>query len=236
MRTLLILALFLPLMAWAQSALPPCPASGYKHECIEEVAGNTWINIQEYRHGRAHGLGIEYTRDGSIRFAGHWEEDRLIKSIPLDLENEKQFGAYSRLEWVRKSQTDRITTTNRLQLLFGSTIRSIPWKDRLDRVVQSELRNWFAPQNAGLDEIPTPSYPAALSLKQEPWETNKEFEDRVEKARTERRLAIERLQAEYLARWKSAIGALPNLTAPAQNVKLSYPKSAGNWWYWVSAS
>jgi hypothetical protein len=76
----------------------------------------------------------------------------------------------------------------------------LPWKDRLDRVVQSELRNWLAPQNTGLDEIPTPSYPAALSLKQEPWETNKEFEDRVEKARTERRLAIDRLQAEYRAK------------------------------------
>jgi hypothetical protein len=36
-----------------------------------------------------------------------------------------------------------------------------------------------------------------LSLKQESWETNKEFEDRVDKTRTERRLAIDRLQAEY---------------------------------------
>jgi hypothetical protein len=51
-----------------------------------------------------------------------------------------------------------------------------------------------------LAEIPAPAYPAALALKQEPWETNKEFEDRVDKARAERRQTIDRLQAEYRAK------------------------------------
>ena len=51
-----------------------------------------------------------------------------------------------------------------------------------------------------MEVVPSPAYPAALSLKQEVWETNKEFEDRVEKARQERRQTIDRLQAEYRAK------------------------------------
>jgi hypothetical protein len=73
----------------------------------------------------------------------------------------------------------------------------LQWKDRLNGAVKSELLDWLAPQNSVPDEIPAPNYPEALSLKQESWETNKEFEDRVDKTRTERRLAIDRLQAEY---------------------------------------
>ena len=62
------------------------------------------------------------------------------------------------------------------------------------------LRDWLLSASQVLPEIPTPLYPPALSLKQDPWETNKEFEDRVEKARAERRQTIERLQAEYRAK------------------------------------
>ena len=58
----------------------------------------------------------------------------------------------------------------------------------------------MTPPAKGLEEIPAPTFPAALSLKQEPWETNKEFEDRVEKARNDRRLTIERIQADYKKR------------------------------------
>ncbi|NBP39325.1 MAG: hypothetical protein EBV34_12925, partial [Betaproteobacteria bacterium] len=84
----------------------------------------------------------------------------------------------------------------RVVALFKSAPSDLGWKSHLDRVIQSELRQWFSPVLV-LDEVPTPTYPAALSLKQESWETNKEFEDRVEKARTERRQTIDRLQAEY---------------------------------------
>ncbi len=77
---------------------------------------------------------------------------------------------------------------------------SIPWKERLDRAVQTSLLKWLFSDESLLGEIPSPSYPAALALKQDPWETNKEFEDRVEKARTERRQSIDSLQAEYRAK------------------------------------
>ncbi|MFM7849080.1 MAG: hypothetical protein ACKO8N_11080, partial [Rubrivivax sp.] len=66
--------------------------------------------------------------------------------------------------------------------------------------MQAKLKDWLYVEVKGVDEIPPPAYPAALSLKQDPWETNKEFEDRVEKARTERRQTIDRLQAEYRAK------------------------------------
>jgi hypothetical protein len=210
MRKLLILTFFLPLMAWAQSSFPPCPESGFKHNCYgtktfpsgrkyegewrdNKANGQgtyTFLNgikyVGEFNDDKFHGQGIEYLGNGSVNRSGRWENDKLVQSIALDS---------------HRFPFNPPTPSEQLQASLGTpALRSLPWKDRLDRVVQSELRNWLAPQNAGLDEIPTPSYPAALSLRQEPWETNKEFEDRVEKARTERRLAIERLQAEYRAK------------------------------------
>lgn len=84
-----------------------------------------------------------------------------------------------------------------LARLNDPALSSLAWKDRLDRVVQDELRRWLTIAPEGTDEVATPVYPPALSLKQEVWETNKEFEDRVEAARAERRRAIERLEADY---------------------------------------
>jgi tetratricopeptide (TPR) repeat protein len=72
-----------------------------------------------------------------------------------------------------------------------------PLRDRLDQYVQTELKQWLSPEAKDLEEIPTPSYPPALSLKQEAWETNKEFEDRVQKAREDRRQAIDKIQGTY---------------------------------------
>jgi hypothetical protein len=168
-----------------QTSLPPCPERGLKDSCVgAHFFSNGEKYVGEFLRNRQHGFGTLYAVDGSIRLTGRWEDDQFRERIALDT-NRFPFNPPS--EQLRAS-------------LETPTLRSLPWKDRLDRVVQTELRNWLAPQNAGLEEIPTPSYPAALSLKQEPWETNKEFEDRVEKARTERRLAIERLQAEYRAK------------------------------------
>lgn len=79
--------------------------------------------------------------------------------------------------------------------VVGWNTRSL--REGLDRYVQTELRQWLSPEAKGLEEIAAPSYPPALSLKQDAWETNKEFEDRVQKAREERRQAIDRIQANY---------------------------------------
>ncbi len=84
--------------------------------------------------------------------------------------------------------------------LNSQSLQGQNWRERLDSVVQAELRQWLAADSSGLDEILPPAYPPALSIRQEVWETSKEFEDRVEAARTERRLTIERIEDDYRAR------------------------------------
>ncbi len=112
-----------------------------------------------------------------------YPDDRERLAAGLSLRNEANARA---MERARMGAT-----------LTAPSLKGLPWRERLDRVVQSELRNWLNIDGSGLDEVPPPIYPAALTLKQESWETHKEFEDRVEGARTERRLAIERLQSDY---------------------------------------
>ena len=88
--------------------------------------------------------------------------------------------------------------TVRLTALFDTpAMRTIHWRERLDRAVNIELRRWLLPPDQGLAEVAPPVYPTALSLKQEVWETNDEFEARVQAARTERGQAIERIQSAY---------------------------------------
>jgi len=192
MRKLLILCFFLPLMAWGQSSLPPCPDAEIKNNCFgAETFPDGTKYVGEWRDGLPSGQGIEYGTDGSVGRSGQWglasigRFSVLITRFPL---NPQAFPFRMKSSFsIWKFQSDLETPDSPRH----------EWRDRLNRVIQSELRNWLAPQNAGLDEIPAPIYPAALSLKQEPWETNKEFEDRVEEARNERRLGIDRLQVEY---------------------------------------
>jgi len=98
MRKLLILSFFLPLMAWAQSSLPPCPASGYKHNCFGTLIspdGRKYVGDfrDDKRHGRGtttfsngdkyvgqflydvpHGEGRYHYKDGSVLVA-QWRDD-----------------------------------------------------------------------------------------------------------------------------------------------------------------
>ena len=88
--------------------------------------------------------------------------------------------------------------TARLTALIDTpSMRSMHWRERVDRAVNIELRRWLLPPDQGLAEVASPSYPTALSLKQEVWETNEEFEARVRTARTERARSIERIQSTY---------------------------------------
>jgi len=183
MRKLLILAFFLPLIAWGQSSLPPCTEAGRKHNCFGTLEPMGWgYYIGEIAENRPNGIGIEFFPDGLVAFEGKWDNGKLIQHRKLD---RNQFSR------------SLLSETRQLRALLNAGGSTQVWKDRLDRVVQSELRDWLTLQRITIDEVPAPSYPAALSLKQESWETNKEFEDRVEKARTERRQTIDRLQAEY---------------------------------------
>jgi hypothetical protein len=106
MRYLLSLLLMLPVIAWGQSSLPPCPVSGFRNNCIagEKVNGNTYFG--EYRNGKPNGIGslvyvagdqyvgewvdgqrngdgIEYRANGSVFEAGHWISGRLSASTNI---------------------------------------------------------------------------------------------------------------------------------------------------------
>ena len=43
MRKLLILTFFPPMMAWAQSSLPPCAESGYKDNCFGTITNGAQV-------------------------------------------------------------------------------------------------------------------------------------------------------------------------------------------------
>ena len=75
MRKLLILAFFLPLMAWAQSSLPPCPESGLKHNCFGRVVfANGSEYIGEWRGDTRYGHGTFFDAIGG-KYVGSWKED-----------------------------------------------------------------------------------------------------------------------------------------------------------------
>jgi hypothetical protein len=126
--------------------------------------------VGEWKDNKRNGQGIEYRADGAISGFGRWADDKLAQSFAIDTK------------------------------LNDPALRSLPWRERLERAVQAELLQWLTADASGLEEIPPPVYPAALSLKQEVWDTNNEFEVRVEAARSERRSTIEGLQADYRAK------------------------------------
>ncbi|NDF49321.1 MAG: hypothetical protein EB116_04430, partial [Betaproteobacteria bacterium] len=138
-----------------------------------------------FKAGQFDGLGIMFRADGSDQLSGTWSKDSIVRAHSVSFNQ-------SQIDVIPSLRTDQRFLD---QLNVGHGVGT-NWRERLDRVIQSELRQWLSPVSV-LDEVPAPSYPAALALKQEPWESNKEFEDRVEKARTERRQTIDRLQAEY---------------------------------------
>ena len=79
------LMLMLPLLAWAQSRLPACPATGVKHDCFGTHTYPTgWRYVGEFRHDRRHGLGIHYDSSQTAIFAGRWSSDAHIETLALD--------------------------------------------------------------------------------------------------------------------------------------------------------
>jgi hypothetical protein len=74
------------LVAAAQSQLPPCQATGYKHNCTGAVTfANGAKYVGEWRDGLRNGLGIEYRKDGIISRSGQWADWNLAQSFALDI-------------------------------------------------------------------------------------------------------------------------------------------------------
>ena len=198
-----------------QSQLPPC-AGIFSSTWSNCVGAQTWPNgekyVGEYRNGdmtgwgvytftdgrqqvgvfrgrNLNGLGIEYNPDRTIKNSGRFVNDKLVESMRLDP---------VRFAYVSQTDLNKIQSRSETQKTLKNLVTTgASWREALDRYVQIELKQWLSQGGEGLEEISAPSYPPALSLKQEAWETNKEFEDRVQKSRDERRLAIDRIQANY---------------------------------------
>jgi hypothetical protein len=76
MRKLLILAFLLPLMAWGQSSLPPCPVAGVKHNCFGSITfANGDKYVGEFRDGKANGQGTA-TYANSDKYVGEFRDDK----------------------------------------------------------------------------------------------------------------------------------------------------------------
>jgi hypothetical protein len=76
MRKLLILSFFLPLMAWGQSSMPPCPETGYKHNCFGTMTyphGNKYVG--EWRDYKFHGQGT-FTFASSSKYVGEFRDGK----------------------------------------------------------------------------------------------------------------------------------------------------------------
>lgn len=88
-----------------------------------------------------------------------------------------------------------------LQKQFSAINDQANWADRVTLLVSNRLREWLEQNLAtNLLEIKLPDFPPALNLTQNKWETNKEFEDRIQIARIDRQKEIEQIQGEYRAR------------------------------------
>jgi len=170
----------------AQSHLPLLPLC-QSHDSIQWsncIGSFTYPNggkyVGQFRDGRANGLGTythSYQNGGSqntIRQEGFWSNDVFVRA-------EKVF--FPHLAFAEELQ---------------KVNKNIPWSDRVSQVVANNLKKWL--EDAGgvnLKEIPSPTFPPALKLSQEVWESNKEFENRVTVERIKRQKEIDAIQVEY---------------------------------------
>ena len=106
-RILICFIALLPCLVWAQSSLPPCPASGLKHNCYGSNSNSSLVAyVGEFQNGKPngfgvftwpggkyvgqwsddkyHGLGIRYDSEGSVLAQGRWANSLLAESFVLD--------------------------------------------------------------------------------------------------------------------------------------------------------
>jgi translation initiation factor 3 subunit A len=72
------------------------------------------------------------------------------------------------------------------------------WSERVSKRVSANLIDWLSKSSGGIPgEVVPPTFPAALKLTQDKWESDAEFESRVATARRERQAEIEQIQTDY---------------------------------------
>ncbi|NDF52432.1 MAG: hypothetical protein EB116_20540, partial [Betaproteobacteria bacterium] len=89
MRKLLILAFFLPLIAWGQSSLPPCQGEYLVAEWNNCIGTSVFADGKRYTgefvDNAREGLGILYNMNGTVYRMGKWSKGFLERSLVLDI-------------------------------------------------------------------------------------------------------------------------------------------------------
>jgi len=143
--------------------------------------------LGEVKEGKKYGQGVLYAANGAAIEDGFWVAD-----IAPSVKRAEEVRAVA-LVWRGRIQSE------------VATIRQKPaenkvWTDVVSKAVLNTLRHWLEDTGSlNIQEIPAPVFPVALSLAQEKWESDKEFEERLAAARAERQREIEKIQNTYKA-------------------------------------
>ncbi|NBQ40878.1 MAG: hypothetical protein EBU34_14175, partial [Alphaproteobacteria bacterium] len=143
--------------------------------------------VGEIKDGKKHGQGILYAANGSVIEDGIW-----IADISPSVKRAEEVRALAHT-WKGGIQRE-------LSALRKNPVESNAWSNLVIKAVSNTLRGWLEDTGSlNIAEIPAPVFPMALSLAQDKWESDKEFEERLTAARAERQREIEIIQNAYKA-------------------------------------
>ena len=180
---------------------------------------NDQISVGIFKKFSLHGLGIEYDRNGKLLKSGQWESGRLVNAFPL---NHSEYPFDLEL----KEQDGYLTFTSKIFSVSGISNSSKSsakgnWNERVARKVSADLTQWLSQSGGSIPtEVASPTFPAALNLTQDRWESDAEFDARVAAARRERQTEIDRVQADY----KRRVDARNNVIIAAQRRRAELEK------------
>jgi hypothetical protein len=139
----------------------------------------------EVQNGKKQGQGTLYAVSGSAVEEGLWAADLAPSAKRAE---EARAVAQAWKAQVQKEITSVRQKPNAPKL----------WSELVSSAVLSALRLWLEDTGTlNIQEISAPTFPQALSLSQDKWESDKEFEERLAIARAERQREIEKIQANY---------------------------------------
>ena len=139
----------------------------------------------EIRKNDRHGKGVLYTANGSVIEDGIW-----VAGVAPSAKHAEDAQAAAQI-WKNNIQSE-------VAVLRQKSAERMAWTELVSKAVLNTLRGWLEDTGSlNIQEIPSPVFPLALSMKQEKWESDKEFEERLAAARAERQREIEKIQNTY---------------------------------------
>ena len=179
----------------------------------------------QVKDGKKHGQGILYAVNGSVIEEGIWVAD-IAPSVKRA--EEARASAFA---WKSQIESEVIA-------LRKKPSDSKVWTDVISKAVLNTLRRWLEDTGSiNIKEILAPIFPVALSLAQDKWESDKEFEDRLAAARAERQREIEIIQNAYKAQVEQRNKNVQQVNAARAAKERTHPWFAKNspklpslWW------